>query len=504
MNNLKKSKLNLLVSLAYQVVAIAMGLIVPRITLTSYGSETNGLLSSALQFVGYLTLFEAGIQAVATKSLYKTVGNDDKDGTNSILSAVNKNYKKIGVYYLLGLIVLSLVYPLFIDRNNLDYVTIVLVVLFSGLSNVVLFFFQGKYRILLQVEGKNYFISLMNIITNIANHGIKIALLSLKVNIAIVVFGSFVASMIPAVIIMLYIKKKYKWIDLGVQPNFAALSQSKDAIIHQVSGMIFSSTDTLLLTIFCDLKVVSVYVTYKLINDYIYSFAKIPFDSISFKLGQLYNTEKDKFKQCINTVELFTSNIFFILFTVTLCLTPTFVSLYTKGVEDINYADSKLAILFVMMQLLNCMRNPMLNTINYAGHYKQTLVPSIIETSINIVVSLVGVIFLGIYGGLLGTIVALLYRTGDIIIYANRKLLHRSPMRTFSYYIVEGILTCAIYFLFNFLNLMIDTYLKFILVGVLLTVSVAIIFILISCLVYREEFSFLRKNLLKNGGLFKR
>ena len=96
MNSVQKSKLNILISLIYQIIAIALGLIIPRITMTGYGSNTNGLLASALQLVGYLSVFEAGIQAVATKSLYKTVGNNDNDGTNSILSAVNKNYKKIG------------------------------------------------------------------------------------------------------------------------------------------------------------------------------------------------------------------------------------------------------------------------------------------------------------------------------------------------------------------------------------------------------------------------
>lgn len=499
MNNLKKSKLNLLVSLVYQVVAIGLGLIIPRITLTGYGSESNGLLSSALQFVGYLTLFESGVQAVASKALYKTVGDKDKDGTNSILAAVNKSYKKIGVYYLLGLIVLSAVYPLFIDRNNLDYVTIVLVVLFSGLSNVVLFFFQGKYRILLQVEGKNYFISLMNIITNIANHAIKIVLLTLKVNIAIVVFGSFIASMIPALIIMLYIKKKYKWIDLKVQPDFGALSQSKDAIVHQISWLIFTSTDTLILTLFCGLKVVSVYVIYKMINDYMLTFSKLPFESLSFRLGQLYNNDKERFKKYINSVELFTSNICFILFTVTLCLTTSFVRLYTSGIDDINYVDERLAILFVVMQLLTYIRHPALSTINYAGHFRQTLIPTIIETSINIVVSIIGVIFLGIYGVLLGTIVALLYRTVDVIIYSNKELLNRSPMRTFSYYIVEMILTCGIYFLFNSLNILIDTYFKFIAVGAILTISVGAIFIFVSCFVFRSEFKFLKSNILKRG-----
>lgn len=499
MNSVQKSKLNVLISFFYQVVAIALGLIVPRITLLGYGSSINGLLSSALQFVGYLAIFEAGIQAVATKSLYKTVGNNDNAGTNSILSAVNRNYKKIGVYYLVGLIILSSLYPLFIKVNNLSYFTIFFVVFFSGLSNVILFFFQGKYRILLQVEGKNYFISLLNIITNISNHGIKILLLNFRVNIAFVVFGSFVASMIPAVIIMVYIKAKYKWIDLKAEPNFLALAQSKDAIVHQVSWMIFSSTDTFILTIFCNLKVVSVYVIYKMINDYMFAFSKIPFESMSFRLGQLYSTDKERFKKYINVVEVFTSNICFILFTVTLCLTTSFVGLYTNGIKDINYVDQKLAILFVAVQLLNYMRTPMLNTISYAGHFRQTLIPTIIETIINIVVSILGVFFLGIYGVLLGTIVSLLYRTIDIIFYSNKKLLNRSPMRTFSYYIVEGNLLAVIYTLFINLNIVIDNYLKFIVVGAILTISVGVIFISISCLLFREEFKFLKSNVLKRS-----
>lgn len=499
MNSIQKSKLNILISLAYQVIAIALGLVIPRITMIGYGSETNGLLSSAIQFVGYLTLFEAGIQVVATKSLYKTVGNNDTIGTNSILSAVNKNYKKIGVYYLVGLIILSSFYPLFIKETNLSYPTVFFVVFFSGLSNVILFFFQGKYRILLQVEGKNYFISLMNIITNISNHAIKILLLYLKVNIAIVVFGSFIASMIPAIIIMVYIKTKYKWIDLNVTPNFSALAQSKDAIVHQVSWMIFSSTDTLILTIFCDLKIVSVYTIYKMINDYILAFSKIPFDSMSFRLGQLYNNDIEKFKKYINSVELFTGNICFILFTVTLCLTTSFVDLYAKGVQDINYVDPKLAILFVSVQLLSYMRTPMLNTISYAGHFRQTLVSTIIETTINVVVSIAGVIFLGIYGVLLGTIASLLYRTVDIIIYSNKKLLDRSPLRTFSYYIVEGILTAGIYTLFTNLNIMIHSYLKFIALGAVLTIITGAIFVITSCLLFRNEFLFLKSNILKRG-----
>ncbi|MBQ7833687.1 MAG: polysaccharide biosynthesis protein [Lachnospiraceae bacterium] len=499
MNNLQKAKINIVVRFLYQVIAIAMGLFIPRLAMIGYGSDVNGLLSSALQFVAYLTIFEAGIQAVAMKSLYKTVGNNDCEGTNAILAAVNKNYKKTGFYYLIGLLILSLIYPLFIKQSGVNYITAFFVVFFSGLSNVVLFFWQGKYRILLQVEGKQYFISFLDIIANITNHVVKIVLLYLNVNVAIVIFGSFLVSLIPACAIMRHIKRKYHWLDLNVKPNFSVLAQSKDAIVHQVSWLIFTSTDTLILTLFCDLKVVSVYSIYNMINSYMLTFSKIPFESISFRLGQLYNNDKGRFKKYINCVELFTASICFILFTVTLCLMTSFVGLYTSGVNDINYVDSKLAILFVIMQLLTYMRTPMLNVISYAGHFKQTLLPTIIETVINITVSIVGVIFLGIYGVLLGTIAALIYRTADVILYSNRKLLNRSSKRTFSYYIVGFILIFGIYILFNNLDIVIDNFFKFAVAGTVLTVVVTLIFILTIAALFREEFGLLKVKALKWG-----
>ena len=497
MTNLRKSKMNIAVRLIYQVVAIAMGLFIPRLTIAGYGSDVNGLLSSAIQFVSYLNIFEAGIQAVAMKSLYKTVGSSDCDGTNAILAAVHKNYQKTGFFYLIGLLLLSFIYPLFINKSDVNYFTAFFVVLFSGLSNVVLFFWQGKYRILLQVEGKQYFISVLDIITSITNHGVRILLLCLNANVAVVVFGSFAVSLIPACAIMVYIKRKYEWIDLNMKPDFSALTQSRAGVIHQVAGLVFSSTDTLILTLFCDLKVVSVYMVYNMIVSYIMTFSKIPYDGMSFRLGQLYNNDKERFKNYINCVELFTATICFVLFTVTLCIITPFVALYTNGANDINYVDTKLAMLFVLVQLLTYMRMPMLHVIIYAGHFKQTLLPTIIETVINIVVSIVGVIFLGIYGVLLGTIAALLYRTTDVILYANRKLLDRSSRRTVSYYIVGFLLLAGIYILFSNLHIVIDSYFKFALVGAVLTVVTTLIFALTVVLIFRKEVRFLKSKLIR-------
>lgn len=489
MGNKKKSAYNIIFSVLSQIVTILIGLIIPRITLIGYGSQINGLLNSVTQFIAYLILFEAGIQIVATQSLYKSIGDNDCRETNEILSAVNKSYKKIGILYFCGLLFLSLIYPLFTKTEDISYLTIFLVVFFSGFGNVISFFFQGKYKILLTAEGKSYIITNINTIISILNNVLKIILLYIGLKVSIVIIATFFVSLLQVVYILVYIKKRYKWIDLSATPKFDALRQNKSALIHQVSGLIFSNTDVFLLTIVCGLKTVSVYSIYKLINDHVFKFIKIPVDSCSFAFGQRFNTEKDEYIKSTDALEVFWASLSFAVFSVVLYFVLPFVSLYTKDIVDINYVDKYLAILFVSYELLNSGRILMLNTINYAGHFTQTLSRTIIESAINLIVSIVGVFTLGIYGVLIGTNVALLYRTIDIIVYANKKLLNRKPVKTFCIYGLNVALFIITSFILSFVHIEINSYLIFVIYGAILTLIIIAVFFAINYIAFKKDLS---------------
>ena len=62
--NISKIAKNLHYSLLSQIITIFLGLVIPRLILVGYGSETNGLLNSVAQVIIYLNLFEAGVQLV--------------------------------------------------------------------------------------------------------------------------------------------------------------------------------------------------------------------------------------------------------------------------------------------------------------------------------------------------------------------------------------------------------------------------------------------------------
>ena len=110
-------------------------------------------------------------------------------------------------------------------------------------------------------------------------------------------------------------------------------------------------------------------------------------------------------------------------------ITP-FIELYTEGVKSISYSYIKLVILFVTIAILNSGRVPGVMLINAAGHYQKTQYRALIEAGSNLGISLILIQFIGIYGVLLGTIISFIYRTFDILIYSNKYILKRSPLRS--------------------------------------------------------------------------
>ena len=155
------------------------------------------------------------------------------------------------------------------------------------------------------------------------------------------------------------------------------------------------------------------------------------------------------------------------IFAATYYLFIPFIRLYTAGVTDANYIDPWLALLFVICSVLDRIRRPMQTTISFAGHYRQTLSHTIAESTINLVASLIGVWLLGVYGVLIGTILALAYRTIVGTVYANRKLLDRGSGKTFLIHLtnIGCILLLQVMMRWIFGGIAIDSYLVFAVVG---------------------------------------
>lgn len=438
--NYKNIKKNLIIGVLGQIIILSLGIVLPRVVLTYFGSEINGLLATSLQVFAYVSLLQSGIGNAAIILLYKEIGVSDKNQINEIYNATVAYYRKVSKVYLIVLIIIVFTFPFFIN-TTIQPSILRIIILFQGIPGYMFFFHVLPFEVLLSSEGKSYIVQGIDFLVRTFIVLTKIILIIFGFNIVIVQFSFVIVSLAKVVIMKLYYKHNYSWIKIEKSNNtLSLLKQRRAFLIHEISSTIFNNTDILTISIFLGFASASVYSVYNLVFLSLHSFITTVNRSFTYVLGQTFHIDKKRYMQLHDTYDNFYITLVFSVFSIAFILIVPFVELYTRGIQDIIYVDYFLPILFVLLHLLSSTRAVSSVLINISGHAPKTQINTVIEALINIIVSVILVNFLGMYGVLIGSIVALLYRSNDIIIYANRKILNRSPLLTYKHFAVNILL----------------------------------------------------------------
>ena len=236
-------------------------------------------------------------------------------------------------------------------------------------------------------------------------------------------------SMLPIPVILWYTHKNYPWIDHHAKPDYSAVAQKNSVLMHQLSGVIFNNTDMVLLSYFCNFQLVSVYSIYNMFFVQIVFVMNLFLNSISFRMGQIFHTDRERFLGLFDLCE--TLYLVFVAFcyTMTAAFLLPVIRIYTSGIQDTNYIDAFLLLLFALKAVLESGKGIYHQVVQYEGAFQQTRWHALAEMTINLAITLFGIQFFGIYGCLFGTLAALLCRLVLIFRYTYRNILHQSMAR---------------------------------------------------------------------------
>ena len=223
---MKKGYIILYFGLVSQITTVLIGILLPKFIVGQYGSEVNGLLSSVGQIYVYLALFEAGVGTATTQALYKPIAQEDHDGVNGILAATNTYFKKTGVLYGVTLAASALIYPVFV-RSDVSYINIALIIILAGAGSVLNYFFYGKYRIFLEASGNSYIVNNVVTLSYLLISIGKLVLISQGVSILLVQSMQVLYYVLQMAGIYFFTRKKYGWINVQTECNYAAISQKE-------------------------------------------------------------------------------------------------------------------------------------------------------------------------------------------------------------------------------------------------------------------------------------
>ena len=499
--NRKLTIRNIAMTLALQIITIAYGFVIPKLVLSYFGSETNGLVSSIGQFLSYIQLLEGGLGSVIMAALYKPLSDHDEKKISEIIKAAELFFRKIALIYLVYSVIVAVLYPLCV-KSSFSFSFVATLTLIIAFSTFIQYFFALTYRLLITADRHGYIVSLANIIFLALNLGLSIVSVRIYPSIHLLKIINSVAFIVQPLIFSIYVKKNYH-IEKDVEPDKNAIAQRWDGFGQNLAFFIHTNTDVVILTLFCTLKTVSVYSVYFMVIGSLKNLVIAISAAIkpSFGKALVEYSDEDKNKSFVN-YDMGMGLVSTFCFTCCAIMIVSFVTVYTKGITDISYHEPLFAVIITFAEAIYCIRDPYVAVAYSTGKFRETASYAYIEAGMNIVLSIVLVPWLGMVGVAIGTAVSMVYRMVMHVIYVKKHTLYKPIsyfVRNISIYIGGA---CIAYLISNLLfNLdAINTYFGWFIYACGVAVVVAAVLVVAELLFNHKVFIPFIKSQLSRGG----
>lgn len=495
---MKKSKLfkNIITGFGGQFIAIILGLIVPRLFITSYGSDVNGLLSTITQIFSYMALLEAGIGQAARNLLYKPFQEKDGNGVSEIASIARAYFRRFTVYYGLGVIVLAFILPLVL-KTNVDAFTIWLIVMFEGMSGVISFYFIQTPSLIIGADGKSYVNNGISLANRIVGYLVKIIMASFGLSIVLLQFVYFLVTIAKVFFYEMYFRKHYGWVAFKKVDKAIKLQDRNSYILTEICWTIFSSTDMIVLSMFVSTGMSSVYGIYNMVFSNVTLLVNAVYSSITYLLGYAYHESVEKYTKVHDSFNSIFIGLIAVLMSVCYVLIIPFVKLYTHGVTDVDYIYTSLPIMFCLIQLISWSRYVGGQLTGIAGYAKQTSYVSLVEALLNLSLSILFVQKFGIVGVTLATVIALPLKVLWCTYVADKKVMNRSYWKSISIIGVNFLFFFGVVAISKFYQPTINSYGQFFIWGIVLTVVFGAIGMGLNFIINRDCWGIVKKYILR-------
>ena len=408
-----------------QIVNMIVGLFLPRLYLSVYGSEVNGIISTINSFTTYFAYLEAGLGLTLIHSLFKPLAENNIHHTNGILTYSKKQYEKIsGVYFLL-VVILSLVFPFLKVANDIDQIEFIFLVFVIGIYGALDFYSMAKYRVLLTADRKEYVISNAMTLAQILRFIFVWILLRANISVVFVKVVPIFTLLVRSFILKIYVVKKYPSYSFSMAENIT-IPESKDrwdAMLLQISISTSVSLPTIIISQVLGYKEANVFAVYSLVISAIISIISALSSGVSPMLGRSIAQGKD-ISKTYNIYDFIVSFIITIVFSIAAIMIIPFVVLYTNIVNDINYVVPIYAILFCIWGAVYSYRIPVTAVINAAGIYRPNRFYNMLNLLLQIIGGIAFSLVLGGPGILIVMIVAALHRNIALSVVNSKELLH--------------------------------------------------------------------------------
>lgn len=439
-----------------------------------------------------LSLAELGVSTAINFSLYKPIADKNKEKISSLMSFYKKAYRIIGcIVVLLGIILIPFLH-FFI--KNIESISNVYLIYILYLINTASTYFITYKETLINADQNKYKLAIIDTVSVILLNLLQIIFLIVTKNFIIYLIVQFVVLFLQRVITNRYITKKYKNIDFNSKVKLD--NEDKASIVKNVKAMFFhkigeyciNSTDNLIISAFININTVGFYSNYLTVINLLNTFIMMIYNGITASLGNLIVRESDEKKEQIFKIMNFLA--FIIYGYCAVCLINLFNIFINIWIGEKYCLEFPIVLMIIINFYLTGMRVPSGIMKSAAGLFDVDKFTPLIQTIINLIVSIILVQKIGLIGVLIGTFIS------SIVIpcWQRPYLVYKYVLKKSSkQYFIEYLKNIIIIVISTIISLFINNNLKinslitaFIIKGIIST----IVFLAISYMSYRKSETF--------------
>lgn len=463
------SGLNALSAMGLTLVNGLLGIVVTRLILQYYGSDFNGLNSTANQVVHVLLIVEGGFTTASNVALFGPTTRNEQELCNGILAATMQKFHRIGtVFFLVGTVV-AVAYG-FAANSGLPTEFIITVIMMTMIPPAFNLYYATTYRVVLQSQQKEYVISLYTTATIGLGHLCNIGMMLLGGPMWMIRVNTMTFALLNSFLIAGFVKRSNPQLNLNVEPRPDLIKGTADVMVQRISSVIYDSSPLIFLSVSPSGGTVlaSVYAVYNNVFIIVKSLIRAIIDAPRLSIGQLLAQRKREDVWPVFAQYQFAAfSAVFVMLTTTCALIVPFVKLYTDGISDADYVDHVIAVMLVAVSTAEMLHMPSSHLLNMAGEFKVCKRIQILTCAVLLTSMTVGGLCWGIYGMLgalmLTTLFLDILEMGYVHLrFFEGKLL---PMLGLVLPLLgAGVLVCALELR---LDMHVTSYLTFIMLGVI-------------------------------------
>ncbi len=367
----------------------------------------NSLFTSVLQV---LNLTELGVGSAMVYSMYKPIAEDDTKTICALMKLYRIYYRIIGLVILVVGLAITPFIPKLISGDVPDNINIYTLYLLNLSATVLSYWLFAYKNSILQAHQRVDIANKVLLVTQTVQYSLQLLVLFLFKNYYYYVIVMLLTQALTNIVTAFFANKlypQYKPTGKIKKDTVKQINQKiRDLFTSKIGGIIYNSADTMVISAFLGLTVLAMYQNYFYIITALTAFMTIFFSSCMAGIGNSIVTEtKEKNFKDFSKFTLIICWIAGFCSVCMLCIYQPFMELWVGKDLTLSFSAVICFVVYFFVRQLNSLYNLYKDA---SGMWHEDRFRPLAAALTNLVLNLILVQFIGIYGILISTVVAIL------------------------------------------------------------------------------------------------